>query len=59
MGRLIQWGWIDPQGRSLSWRHWQRKPHRVPVAYWRDKAGKLTPIYDIQPSQVMVRRDKA
>jgi len=42
----IKLGWIDKSGRSLSWRYWQQKGHRSPIAYLRNAYGKLSPIYD-------------
>jgi hypothetical protein len=43
--KLVQLGWIDAQGRSLLWTHWQEKRNRVPVAYWSDGIGRPKPIY--------------
>jgi len=50
--KLIQWGWVDAQGRSLTWRDWQqhKKRNRIAVAYWRDvETGHIEPIYNVLP----------
>ena len=44
--KLIQWGWCDKHGHSLTWQDLQKKPHRVPVTYLRDDGGNFRPIYD-------------
>src|SRR5437868_5664919 len=53
--KLIQWGWANKHGRSLTWLHWKEQLHRQPVAYWRDESGKLTRIYNV----FAVQRGKA
>jgi hypothetical protein len=45
--KLIQFGWVDEHGSSLSWRHWQHRKHRIAVSYWRNTVGKLQPTFYI------------
>lgn len=56
--KLIQWGWIDAEGRSLTWQHWNaNKKPRQAVAYMRNDKGTLMPLYNFLQRDSMLRRN--
>ena len=59
--KLLTLGWVDAQGRSLSWRHWkENKKPRQAVAYLRNEKGKKpTPIYSFLEKDFKLRERKA
>jgi len=54
--KLIALGWVDVQGRSLPWQHWQEKRHRQAVSYWRDESRRIEPIYNVLGGYRMYNR---